>query len=115
MIMKKIIWLSIIILSVNLLFFPKKAETGSLNQSTGNFFKGVSSIYLAPIWSKSYSSHLISFVPSNTSVWDSTDLDGNKKSPKLAIGIWIIFFLIPSAIIFYLSVFYKKNRNKSLL
>lgn len=111
--MKKIIWLSIILLSVNLLFFPKKAQTGSLNQSTGQFFKGINSIYLAPIWSKSYESHLISFVPSNTGVWDSTDFDGNVKAPDLALGIWIIFFLVPSGLIFYLSVFYKRNRIKS--
>ena len=109
--MKKIIWLSIILLSVNLLLFPKKARTGSLDRDSGIFSGGMSCIYLAPIWSKSYDSHIISFVPSNTQVWSSTDLAGNLKWPELAISFWVIYFFFPSYLIFCYSVFYDTNNH----
>jgi hypothetical protein len=111
--MKKIIWLSIILLSVNMCFFPKKANVGNLNTSTGEYTEGTSSIYLAPIWAKSYDSHLITFVPSGAGVWDTTDFEGNVKAPELALGVWAIFFLIPSTLIFYFSIFFKKKRVES--
>jgi len=38
-----------------------------------------------------------------------TDLDFNPIASPFALDIWAIFFLIPSLLIYYFSVFYKKR------
>lgn len=135
----KTILISILLLIINLLFFPSYVDLYHANQKTGETVPEINVIYLAPIWTKSYSSHFFSLASSekkyNTSEWMTFEkigengkklnsleafnemieyeknYDGNKK----AYGVWTIFFCLPSLLIISLSfLFFKhKNSNKS--
>jgi hypothetical protein len=122
--MKKNIWLLVILLSINLIFFPKRCNVASIDTTNGKVLNKTSVLFLSPIWSSSYDGHLVLLSPlpqlNNPNVVISsyavTDFEGNTKEPesKLALNIWSIYFLIPTILIFLLSLFFplkKKAKN----
>jgi len=144
--MKKIILLAIVLICGNIVFFPHKAQVFSLNMKTSEHTAQKDAIYLAPIWKKSYDSHLFTFasIPKIandvvTDVFEMEDESGKTwpgkgpiyyssyKSgvffmnwsgnvsipPVLALNLWAIYFLIPSILIFLLSLLFALKKGKT--
>jgi hypothetical protein len=144
--MKKNILLLVILISINIAFFPHKAQVFTLNMKTGEHFAQKDAIYLSPIWNKSYDSHLFTFatIPKIaddvvTDVFEMEEQNGKTWSgkgpiyyrsyksgvffinrsgnaivpPVQAYDIWATYFLLPSILIFFISLFYTFKKIKT--
>jgi hypothetical protein len=134
--MKTAIFFLVILLGLNLLFFPKKITKTIIDtQQGGNYLAERKVYFFSPVWTNDYKSKFFTigdFTDAEIQNYVSKVSSGSSNPDNIRVGIktdasfaiivesandiWLIFILIPSIIIFSIVLFLikrkmQKNRN----